>query len=97
MPFTPEQFHKIVEALQGRFKEECPSCAHKNFTVQDGLVMLGVQQQLGIVIGGPTLPCIPVVCTNCGFTLLFNAIVLGLGETLGVTPPQEKKEVSTNG
>jgi hypothetical protein len=34
-----------------------------------------------------SLPCISTICTNCGFTELYNVHVLGLAAALGVPPP----------
>jgi len=34
----------------------------------------------GLVLGGPVLPSVPIVCTNCGNTFFLNAKVLGINE-----------------
>jgi|SRR5450759_5610816 hypothetical protein len=34
--------------------------------------------------GGPMLPCIVVVCTNCGLTQLHNVFTLGVAAALGI-------------
>jgi len=30
-----------------------------------------------LVVGGPLIPVIPVTCTNCGNTVLVNALISG--------------------
>ncbi len=33
-------------------------------------------------------PLVPVVCNNCGNTLLFNVLMLGLGAALDASPEE---------
>ena len=34
-----------------------------------------------------TMPCVVVVCRNCGFTEFYNVHILGLGQSLGLPSP----------
>jgi hypothetical protein len=92
MPFTPEQREKIKAVLGGKLIHNCPLCGHKEFTLAEYLVQ--VQLQLDAtrltIGGGPSLPCVATVCENCGYTMLHNVMVLGLGDLLGVHDAGER-------
>jgi len=46
----------------------CPRCGHKNFFVFDGYFNHTLQDELkGIVLGGKSVPCALVACSNCGY------------------------------
>lgn len=53
----------------------CKECGQKAIVVSDDLVTTPVFQNGGIMLGGPTYPQVMLVCTNCGFTRFFNAMV----------------------
>lgn len=52
-------------------------CGVSNWSVHDSTFQLTEFNQGSIVIGGPVIPIIPVSCTNCGNTILVNAIIAG--------------------
>jgi len=43
--------------------------------------MFQLSQYNPLILGGPVIPVIPVVCNNCGNTILVNAITAGLLST----------------
>lgn len=46
----------------------CPMCNGRHFQFVDGFITAPVQTSLnGFQIGGPSVPCVAIVCTNCGF------------------------------
>ncbi len=95
--FTADQQQKIAEALNAKNINPCPSCGkEKTWSVGPALVLLVLQPNppLGVSITGQSLPCIPLICTNCGNTMLHNAMTLGLGEVLGLRPTPAKEEAS---
>lgn len=53
-------------------------CGVGDWNVQDSTYQLLEYNQGAMVIGGPVIPVIPVVCTNCGNTILINAIIAGV-------------------
>jgi hypothetical protein len=96
--FTQEQKQKIAEVLTAKKLSACPSCSKLGtFGIGEALVMFPLQEnpKLGISLGGQSYPCVPVLCSYCGFILFYNAFTLGLGEFLGLTPSPTK--AATNG
>jgi len=82
-----EQKQKIIKALEERkVILPCPRCGNEHFTLLDGYFNQTIQTELtGIVIGGPSVPSIVVVCTQCGY---LSQHALGV---LGLLPKQEAK------
>jgi hypothetical protein len=52
-------------------------CGVGNWNVQDSTFELREFHEGTLVVGGPIIPVVPVVCTNCGNTILVNAIIAG--------------------
>jgi ribosomal protein L37E len=46
----------------------CHRCGRKEFTVLEGFSSISLQNDLsgGLVIGGPAVPVVHIVCNNCG-------------------------------
>ncbi len=86
--WTQEQKDKIIKALMERgARAPCPRCGNQSFTLLDGLFNQPLQTELGnIVLGGPSIPSVVVVCTRCGF---ISQHALGV---LGMLPKEEKNE-----
>lgn len=94
---TQNEKEKIIKALQDRLaKQPCPRCANQQFTLADGYFNQPFQNELsaGLIIGGPSIPSVVVLCTRCGFV---SQHALGM---LGLLQPQkvanEKKTDQTN-
>ncbi len=85
MVFTEQQRDEIIAAFREKapaFKA-CPVCGKKAFSLQDGMIPLTVQKEPGVMsIGGPSLPCVGLICDNCGNTVLINLMILGLRHLL---------------
>ncbi len=80
---------KIVDALSKKGANlPCPRCNTKNFTLLDGYFNQTIQQKLtaDLVLGGPSVPSIIVVCNNCGY---ISQHALGV---LGLLPNDEEKK-----
>lgn len=94
LAITPELKNKIIEKLNQRAPTAiCPVCQRDRWTLSDGLTMFILQEQVpGIVIGGPVMPCIAIVCTNCGNTHFLNLFVLGVAEEFGIKPAKADTE-----
>ena len=52
-------------------------CNSGGFSVQDQAFELRAFNDGNLIVGGPIIPVVPVVCTNCGNTILVNAIIAG--------------------
>lgn len=44
----------------------CHRCGHKTFSIMEGYSFLPLNDKLGSILGGPTIPAILIVCNNCG-------------------------------
>lgn len=78
---TSEEKQKIVDALhKKRANRPCPRCDEKNFTLLDGYFNQSIQQSLtaGVILGGPSIPSIVILCNNCGYMSQHALGVLGL-------------------
>ncbi len=72
---------KAIEYLRTKWSGRvCPMCLVGNWNVQDSTYQLMEFNQGGLVLGGPVIPLVAVICTNCGNTLLVNAITAGIME-----------------
>lgn len=69
---------KAIEYLREKWLgRPCPMCGVGNWSVQDSTYQLLQFNQNALVGGGPVIPVIPVVCNNCGNTILVNALTAG--------------------
>ena len=81
---TSEERNLILEALSrsiGGVKFICSLCGGTRWNVLDGVVMLPLQPEMkavGLVIGGPALTLLPLMCNHCGCTVFVNLAKLGI-------------------
>jgi hypothetical protein len=67
-----------IEYLQEKWRATpCPMCREVNWNVLPLIYQLPQFSPLGMVVGGSVMPVLPVVCNNCGNTVLVNAITAG--------------------
>jgi hypothetical protein len=87
---SQEEKNRIAERLNQRFAEhgvKCPMCGNNSFSLADGYFSNVIQDNLnGLVIGGPSIPAIPIICNKCGFISMH-----ALG-TLGLLPPRKEEK-----
>lgn len=70
---------KAIVHLQAKWAgRPCPMCGVSDWNVHDSTFQLTEFNQGSMVIGGPVIPVVPVICKNCGNTILINAIIAGL-------------------
>ena len=71
---------KFVEHLNKKWKGDfvCSVCKINDWAVHDTLSELREFNQGTILVGGPVIPIASITCNNCGFTMQFNAIKVGL-------------------
>ncbi len=84
---TPEQKQNIINALNSKnVNGPCPRCGNKNFILADGYFNHSMQVDLtNFSLGGPSIPTIATVCSNCGFISEHALGVLGL-----INNPEQK-------
>lgn len=86
--FDTEKFIAFIgQKWEGR---SCPMCGKGPWTVQDKVFQLSEYHGGSLVVGGPLIPLVPVTCTNCGYTVVVNAILSGAISSPTSTP--ETKE-----
>jgi len=70
----------FIAYLKSKWGEtlRCPMCTNTEWDVQESTYELREWNPHTLVSTGPVLPLIPVVCTNCGNTILVNAIAAGI-------------------
>jgi len=64
----------------------CPVCGHNDWAILERVWEAREYRKGGLVVGGEILPLISIMCNVCGYTMMFNAIAVGLVERA------EKKE-----
>ncbi len=77
MPVTEEQLKKIKDWMASKgVNNICHSCKRGNNWTVGEIITTGTITPL--MLGGPTIPMVQVICNNCGFVKLFAARPLGL-------------------
>jgi predicted nucleic-acid-binding Zn-ribbon protein len=67
---------KLITHLNLKWgKQSCPMCKSGTWAVSDKVMELREFFNGDLVAGGTLQPVIPVNCTNCGYTVLVNAIL----------------------
>ena len=76
---TEEERTKLDAWYKNKWKmNRCPVCNQGNWSLADHVVMPMTYTGVGLSIGGEGYPQIMVECQNCGYTLYFNAITVGI-------------------
>lgn len=80
MKLDEEKKDITIEKLSTFLKTPCNLCQGKDWILNDTIFELREFQGGGLVIGGKSsvLPVISITSKQCGNTLFFNAIQLGL-------------------
>lgn len=71
--FSNEKKQELVMALRERFEKtkaplKCPMCQNDHFTIADAYLRNDLQTEVGkLNLGGPSIPAIAIICSNCGF------------------------------
>jgi len=77
--FSEEKKQKIINILNTKIKAHCPMCGHNNFTLASSYIRNDLQDDLESVnLGGPSIPSVAIICTNCGFISNHAIGILGL-------------------
>lgn len=80
MRLDDEQIDKINRHLDEKGSPPliCSICHQSKWEIADGVFVSRDQAHIAKLGGGTVIPSIVVICLNCGNTLFFNAIVLGI-------------------
>ncbi len=70
----------VISHLQNKWGSQhpCTMCGKGPWNVHESTYQLTEYNEGNLVIGGPVIPVIPVICGNCGYTVLVNAILAGV-------------------
>lgn len=76
---SEEDKRRIANELSRRIPDlSCPMCHKKNFIITDGYFNSPINANLqGMVLGGPSIPSIGIICANCGFISQHALGILG--------------------
>lgn len=75
-----EQYQQAIRFLEDKAKApSCPVCGHNHWEIPR--VIISASQYTeggGLVLGGISIPEFLTICTNCGYTRHFNAVLSGV-------------------
>jgi predicted nucleic-acid-binding Zn-ribbon protein len=79
MALNPAALEKATQFINEKWRSKtCHLCGANNWVI-NGYVVLSVgDTPLDVVLGGQALPCVAMVCKNCGNTHLINVFVAGM-------------------
>lgn len=88
---SPEEQQKIIDWIQKHSLGllSCHLCKQTNWGITEHLIYLPVYTPNALMIGGPTYPCIQLICNNCRSIQFINAMQVILSPS-----PPDKKEAS---
>ena len=78
---SDERKKELADALSARgVRADCPMCGQRKWTLLDAYLNHNLQAELtgALVIGGPSVPSLAIVCGNCGFLSQHALGALGL-------------------
>ena len=75
---------------QWRGEKGCPVSGKANWAFGEDLVELRPYAGGGLIMGGSVYPAVMVICRDCGYTRMFNAMLMDL-------PSLKKREEESNG
>jgi len=74
---------RATAALQGKLTRPCPYCGGEAWMMGEIVDLLPSRQDGSIIIGGPKIPVLLVVCRTCMGIAHFSAVGLGLDKPSG--------------
>jgi hypothetical protein len=86
-------FSRLVAHLRDKWGERraCAQCGSGEWSVGDRVYELTEFHEGNVIVGGPVVPVVPVTCTNCGNTVLLNALISRIVERPAPEPQQAPK------
>ncbi|MBI1924437.1 hypothetical protein HYR99_09315 [Candidatus Poribacteria bacterium] len=81
MKLNKKQEDKIIQSLMATWEQQkCPICHLQKWVISDTVYELREFAGGKWLTGAAVAPVVIAICTNCGNTLFFNAIHLGIIE-----------------
>lgn len=70
----------------------CPVCQTDAWQVGGEIGEMGMSESYGtdITMASSAYPLYPIFCTNCGYTLLFSALIAGLVPNADTDKPEDE-------
>lgn len=81
MNLSQSQLQFIKDELLTKWTglQECPLCSQVEWSLGDSVFRLSeFHIEGGLRLSGPSVPVLPITCSNCGNTVLINALVSGI-------------------
>lgn len=81
---TEDKKNELIRVLTERLgkngrKSSCPMCGNAHFTIADAYLTNTLQADFNsVTLGGPSIPSLAIICTNCGFISQHSLGILGL-------------------
>jgi hypothetical protein len=79
---SPEESNKVLEIVNNKWKKgiPCELCGSVSQWLIGSYVVSPVMLEngKGFLLGGQTLPSVPVFCKTCGNTKLINALIMNI-------------------
>ncbi len=73
----------------------CAFCRTNKWTVGDHIIDSPVRIPGSVVLGGTVYSHVMLICSHCGFTMMFNAVVMGiLAQEEKADPASDVKEAA---
>lgn len=70
---------EIIAALSAKgVKGACPRCGNKTFEIAGESMFMLQEKPNAIVLGGPSIPVVLVICSNCAYLTQHAQMPLGL-------------------
>lgn len=75
--------NKVIEVAAEKLREkiksfQCPLCHKGPFTILKGINPVSLQTDLNVFdVTSSSAPCFVIMCQNCGYMSLHNALVIG--------------------
>lgn len=72
-----EEAARVLALMRERFPNSppCPFCGKDDFSVSSVVVL---PPRIGGLFSGVAYPVFQIICSNCGYTQFFNAVIAGL-------------------
>lgn len=78
MILTEQQWSELAAHLESTVANGCPVCGNMHLNLGHVVFEMRAFAFGKVDPGGPILPLATVECSGCGYTMLFNAVSLGL-------------------
>src|SRR2546425_13340153 len=89
---TEEEKQRILNWTKEHWKGQvnCPICASPNWIIGDHVVLpITLGKDSNLMLGGPGYPQVMLVSQPCGYTIFFNAVVIGIAPGAQKTADQK--------